>query len=196
MLDPDHARLADDAALLARTAAGDRDAFDAIVAGHSASVYRLARALTRDPAAAEDVLQQTFLSAWQAAPQFRGEASVRTWLLTIARHAAQRHRERAAREPVDDTPLEALGIRAGWGGPSPETLLLAAESRDRVAAALASLDADDREVLTLRDLEDVPGETTARLLGLSLAAMKSRLHRARLKLAAALTKESSHASES
>jgi RNA polymerase sigma-70 factor, ECF subfamily len=182
----------DDAARLRLAAGGDREAFAAVVARHQDSVYRLARILTRNTAAAEDVLQQTFLSAWQAAHQFRGDASVRTWLLTIARHAAQRQREHRAREPLDDTPIEHLGARAGWGGPDPEALAMASQDRERVAAALASLAADDREILTLRDLEDLPGDETAALLGMSLAAMKSRLHRARLKLAAALRTEGTH----
>jgi RNA polymerase sigma-70 factor (ECF subfamily) len=184
----------DDIALLRLTAGGDRDAFAIVVARHQASVFRLARVLTRDAAAAEDVLQQTFLSAWQAASQFRGDASARTWLLTIARHAAQRHGEKRAREPIDDTPIDELGLRAGWGGPSPEALAIAAQDRDRVAAAFAQLDADDRDILTLRDLEDVSGPDAAASLGISLAAMKSRLHRARLKLAAALNSpEAPHA---
>ena len=180
----------DDGEALRRTAAGDREAFALVVARHQASVFRLAEILTRDRSAAEDLLQQTFLSAWQAAAQFRADASVRTWLLTIARHAAFRHQERRAREPVDAAPpetLDELGVRAGWGGPDPEALAIAAQDRDRVSAALASLAPEDREILTLRDLEDVSGDDAAALLGLSRAAMKSRLHRARMKLAAALT---------
>lgn len=184
----------DDARLLRLTASGDRDAFAAVVARHQASVFRLARILTRDQSSAEDVLQQTFLSAWQHAGQYRADASARTWLLTIARHAAQRYREKREREPIDATPLEELGIRAGWGGANPEALAIAAQDRDRVAAAFASLDDGDREILTLRDLEDVAGADVAECLGLSLSAMKSRLHRARLHLAAALnTMEATHA---
>lgn len=183
----------DDVERLRLTAGGDRDAFAAVVARHQDSVYRLARILTRNAAAAEDVLQQTFLSAWQSAHQFRADASVRTWLLTIARHAALRQRERRAREPIDDTPIEQLGARAGWGGPDPEALAIAAQDRIRVAAALATLTAEDREILTLRDMEDMPGDEAAALLELSVAAMKSRLHRARLRLAAALRMEAPHA---
>lgn len=182
-----------DTELLARSAGGDREAFDEIVRRHHAHVFRLARLLVARADQAEDVLQQTFLSAWQGAAGYRGEASARTWLLTIARNAAWRMRERTAREPVADTPLDELGIQAGWGSPDPEALAAAAERRDRLNAAFADLAADDRAILTLRDLEGLSGEETAALLGLGVPAMKSRLHRARMRLAARLTREVSRA---
>lgn len=182
-----------DQTLLVRAAAGDHAAFDLIVERHRASVFRLARLLAPQPDEAEDVLQQAFLAAWRHAAQFRGEASVRTWLLTITRHTALRARERRQREPLDETPLDELGRAAGWGGPDPEALALAGERRDLLAAAFAALPPDDREVLTLRDLEGLSGEQTAALLGVGLAAMKSRLHRARLALAVRVRNEVSHA---
>lgn len=182
-----------DLALVRRSAQGDREAFDALVTRHQASVFRLARHLMGAADEAEDVLQQTFLSAWQGARGFRGESGVRTWLLTIARNAAVSRRQKAAREPVDETSLDDLGIRAGWGGPDPEQLAVAAEQRDRLAVALATLARDEREILTLRDLEGLPGDEVAAMLGLSLAAMKSRLHRARLSLGAAVRGELNHA---
>jgi len=182
-----------DLALVRRSAQGDREAFDTLLARHQASVFRLARYLTGNQDQAEDVLQQTFLSAWQGAAGFRGESSIRTWLLTIARNAALTRRKQAAREPIDETPLEDLGIRAGWGGPDPEQLAAAAEQRDRLAVALASLVPEEREILTLRDLEGIAGDEVATMLGLSLAAMKSRLHRARLSLAAAVRGGMTHA---
>lgn len=172
----------------------DRAAFDAHVAEHQASVFRLARLLTRTQDDAEDVLQQTFLSAWRHRAQFRAEASVRTWLLTIARNTALSTRARQSREPRDDTPLDELGIRAGWGGPTPEDLAICGERHERLTRAFAQLTADEREILTLRDLEELSGDSTAQLLGLSVPAMKSRLHRARLALAALMREETSHAS--
>jgi RNA polymerase sigma-70 factor (ECF subfamily) len=184
-----------DRALAARSAAGDREAFASLLTRHQASVFRLARHLAGTRDEAEDVLQQTFLSAWQNIAGFRGEASMRTWLLTIARNAAVTRRARVAREPIDATPLDELGIRAGWGGPNPEQLAAAAEQRDRLAAALAGLAADEREVLTLRDLEGLSGDDVAAMLGLTVAAMKSRLHRARLRLAAAVRGATTHAAD-
>lgn len=182
-----------DRALMRAAAAGDRTAFGVLVTHHQASVFRLAQVLVRQSADAEDVLQQTFLSAWRAASQFRGDASVLTWLLTITRNAALTKRTQHAREPLDDTPLEALGIRAGWGGPNPEELASLAERRDWVMSALARLPADEREILTLREFDGLSGEDTAAVLGLSLPAMKSRLHRARLALAALIREEGADA---
>lgn len=178
---------------LARLAAGgDREAFAQLVTRHQASVYRLARHVAGSDA--EDVLQQAFLSAWQGVARFRGESSVRTWLLTITRNTALTRRVRVAREPIDPTPLDELGIRAGWGGPNPEQLAVAAEQRERLSAALAALAPEEREILTLRDLEGLAGDEVAAMLGLSLAAMKSRLHRARMSLAAAVRGDVTHAS--
>jgi RNA polymerase sigma-70 factor (ECF subfamily) len=175
-----------DEELLKRTAAGDREAFDVIVMRHQAAVFRFARAATGGPAAAEDVLQETFLAAWRAAGTFQGRSAVRTWLLTIARNQAWHHRERAGRLPVDDVPLPELGEAAGWGSESPEEGVLLSERRDRLAGSLSALAPEEREVLVLRDLEELTGEETAAALGIGLAAMKSRLHRARLRLAAEL----------
>ena len=152
-------------------------------------MFRLARAVVSDAREAEDVLQQAFLAAWQSAGQFRGESSARTWLLTIARHAAFRARARRAREPIEEVALDDLGIRAGWGGPDPEMLALAADARERLEAALARLTPAEREVLVLRELEGLSGAETATVLGVGQAAMKSRLHRARLALAATLRSE-------
>lgn len=180
-------------ALVRRSGQGDREAFDTLVIRHQASVFRLARYLMGTSEEAEDVLQQTFLSAWQGARGFRGESGVRTWLLSIARNASLSRRQRAAREPIDRTSLDDLGIRAGWGGPDPEQLAEAAEQRDHLAAAMATLAPEEREILTLRDLEGIPGDEVAAMLGLGLAAMKSRLHRARLSLGAAVRGEVNHA---
>lgn len=182
-----------DRSLLAASAAGDRDAFGQLVVRHRASVFRLARMLVRDADGAEDVLQQTFLSAWRAVRQYRGDASVRTWLLTITRNHALSRRRSRAREPIDPTPIDELGIRAGWGGPNPEQLASLAEERDRLKAALARLSPDDQEIVTLRDLEGLSGEEAALVTGLSVPAMKSRLHRARMTLAAHVKEDAAHA---
>lgn len=175
------------------------EAFDTLVREHQASVYRLARLLTHDPADAEDILQQTFLRAWRARDQFRGDASARTWLLTITRNAALSMRARRGHDPLaaaaeaDPDTIADLGVRAGWGAVSPEELAIRAQRRHDLRAAFSRLDDAAREILTLRDFEGLSGEDTAALLGLSLPAMKSRLHRARLALAAQLQKESPHA---
>lgn len=178
--------LTSDRDLVAQTAAGDRRAFDCLVERHAAAVLRLATAVTDDPASAEDAMQQTFLSAYRNAASFRAEASVRTWLLTITRNAAYRLRSKQSREDLMEEPLMTLGLQAGWGSDNPEALALAAERRDTLARALESLSSGDREVLILRDIEGLRGPEAAEVLGLGERALKSRLHRARLRLAVAL----------
>lgn len=172
----------EDAELLRRADAGDDRAFATFVTRHQDGVWRRALALTGSPADAEDVLQETFLAAWRGAGGFRG-GSARSWLLTIAAHAWQRMGRKAARlQPEgDQESLEALALRAGWGAPdAPED-----ERAALVQVAFARLAPDDQRILTLRDIEETSGEEVAAMLGLSLPAMKSRLHRARLRLAAA-----------
>lgn len=148
---------------------------------------RLLLASATTPADAEDALQEAFLAAWRAAGAFAGTGSARAWMLTIARNALHRRYRRRAGEPVDVIPLDRLGAEAGWGAvDAPDQLVERLEDREILERALARLDQADREVLVLRDLEEFDGEETARLLGLSVGAMKSRLHRARLRLAAHL----------
>jgi len=198
---PDH-RAEDDLTLIQRAAGGDKDAFEQLVERHQASVYRFLRTLVRDASTCEDALQETFLAVWRNASAFRGESSPRSWLLTIARHAAMRQFRRRVGEPQPDdfapldddvTSLLDLGLAAGWGSPvNPEAAAIRGEERASIARALDSLDADDRRVLVLRDLEQMTGEEAAAILGLTLPALKSRLHRSRLRFAAHLRKETAH----
>lgn len=162
---------------------------------HQAAIYRFARSLVRTDAEAEDVLQETFLAVWRAvsgdtAARKDGEASVRSWLFAIARHAAYRRGRRHVGEPAQHESLAALGAAAGWGEPQdPERLAAVLESRTALRAALGQLDSDDAAILWLRDVEELTGPEAAHALGLSLAAEKSRLHRARLHLRATLRRE-------
>lgn len=152
---------------------------------HEAAVWRYARALTSDPIEAEDLLQETFLAAIRGGAGFAGEGSARAWLLAITRHALHRLRRRRVGEPARTEPLDELGAAAGWGE-DPEAALSGAEAHAGLHRAIESLAPADREVLVLRDLEGLSGEATAALLGLPLATTKTRLHRARLRLRAAL----------
>lgn len=175
----------EDAQLIGRTARGDAEAFRQFVEQYQASVFRLAMVWTRCPQDAEDVLQETFLSVYKGAAGFRGDASPRTWLFRIARNAAFHLGLRTARQQAEVS-LESLGELAGWNADNPEELAARAERAEWLARAMRDLPGEDREILTLRELEGLSGEETAGVLGLSLTAMKSRLHRARLRLIARL----------
>jgi RNA polymerase sigma-70 factor, ECF subfamily len=104
----------------------------------------------------------------------------------IARNAALRAlRKQQPQTELDETGLWELGLKAGWGETDPESLAIRSEQRDKLKMALSALEPEAREIIVLRDLEELSGEDTARVLGMSMEAMKSRLHRARLKLIAA-----------
>lgn len=163
-----------------------------LVAHHQGAVFRVARRLTGDDASAEDVLQETFISAMEHANQVRPEGSVRGWPLAIARNAALMARRRRVGEPIVFTPLEdvceheRLGEEAGFGAVDPEAWMMVIDRRGALDRALGRLSAPEREILVLRDVEELSGEETALALGLTVPAMKSRLHRARLRLLAEL----------
>jgi RNA polymerase sigma-70 factor, ECF subfamily len=181
----DHA----DADLISRIARGERAAFDALAARHAGAMQRLARAMTGQDALAADVTQESLVAAYRGAAGYRFEfGSARNWLLAITRNAARRAlRPRREELCADIEPkLLELGVAAGWGSDDPGRLIEAAEDAERLVLAIASLALDDREVLLLRDVEGLSGEETARSVDLTVAAMKSRLHRARLRLLAAL----------
>lgn len=176
--------------LLLRSGGGDMEAFEQLVRRHQASAFRLLRSLTRDVADAEDALQETFLAVWRSAGDFRGTGSARAWILTIARNAVRRQHRRRVDEPADLLPLDELGLQAGWGRDiGRDDLASRLEDRAALEAALRTLATDDREVLLLRDVEGFSGAEVATALGISVPAMKSRLHRARLRLSAALTED-------
>jgi len=178
-----------DETLLTAVAGGDGKAFARLYERHGGALLRYLRRIVGDRA--EDALQNAFIDAFRAASSFRGDSSARTWLFTIARHQALRMRRRTfpgemgAIEEHDETPLLELGVAAGWGA-DPETLAHRARQRETLEAALAALQPADREVIVLRDVEQLTGPEAAQVIGLDLAALKSRLHRARLKLAGEL----------
>lgn len=175
---------------LIATATGSRGAFRLIVERHRDSIHRFACSLVRDSALADDVVQETFVAALRHAGGFRGEGSVRGWLLTICRNQARSLQRQRRDEPTDDASLQALGLAAGWGRAEPAgSLADQLSSRELLEKGLDRLNATEREIIMLADVEGLTGEETCRALGLTRAAMKSRLHRARLALVAAMTEE-------
>lgn len=159
------------------------------MARHGDAIWRFLRGLAGTDEAAEDALQECFLAAWRARGSFRGAGSARSWLLTIARNALYRAHRRRTNEPsqFDSVEsLEELGPAAGWGAEGSNEDLERLENREWIEAALGRLSDRDREILLLRDVEGLTNEEVSRSLGLSIPTMKSRLHRARLRLMAEL----------
>ena len=174
-----------DAALLAATVDGDTAAFDRFVTRHASHVHRFLASLGVRDADADDAMQDTFVSAWRGARGFRGDGTARAWLFTIARNAVRHAARRRVGEPDRFAPLEAaesldaIALAAGWGSAEEAG---AADRAQLVQGALQQ--APDRETPVWRDMEGLSGEEPAAALDLTLPAMKSRLHRARLRLAA------------
>lgn len=174
----------DEAAWLAALRAGDEAAFAELVSAYSSKIYNVALRLLNDPAEAEDVLQETFLNAYRSIGNFEGRSNLGTWLYRIATNAGLM-RLRGDKGTLSlDEPLE-LGNGefvprqlVDWSQ-APESELLSAEARQVMDAAIAQLPDTLRAAFVLRDIEELTGEETAEALGISLAAMKSRLHRAR-----------------
>lgn len=177
-----------DKKLLHQSIGGDRQAFLGFTRRHQAAVLRFCRTLSTSAEDAEDVLQETFLTAWRKAGTFEGRGSARSWLFTIARrkvYRAARASQAIAAGAVES--LEELGVAAGWGGSgSGETFGL--DEQLEVRRAFDSLSPADRQILILRDLEGLSSAEAAAVLGVELPALKSRLHRARLRLMSRLAK--------
>jgi RNA polymerase sigma-70 factor (ECF subfamily) len=175
---------------LART--GDRTAFRAIMTRCNQRLFRVARAVVRDEAEAEDVLQEAYLRAFAAIGGFRGEAGVATWLTRIVLNEAH-GRLRRRRTTVDLDALEAAQESAqvlNFPGMSksddPEADAARAQIRRLLERAVDDLPEPFRLVFILREVEDLSAEETASHLNLKVETVKTRLHRARRRLRDAL----------
>jgi RNA polymerase sigma-70 factor (ECF subfamily) len=186
----DTAELSDET-LAAQAVAGDDHAFEMLVTRYQARVYRLACRLTSETDA-PDVLQETFLQIHRHLPSFRGESQFSTWMYRIATNAALMHRRARARRPTE--PLDTFLPRfdgQGMHAETPPQLRVAALAEhhldQQVLAAkarefLERLPDAHRDAFVLRDLEELPTADVARMLGIEPAAVRQRVHRARLML--------------
>lgn len=170
-----------DEALVHRSAGGDRGAFERLVARHQDGLFRYALRICASEREAEDALQDGLLAAWRGAGTFRGEAAARTWLFQVLIHACRRRHRRRAGEPERHDGIDAAAAVPSADA-APDARASARQVREALEGALMAMADDAREVLVLRDVEGLSGDEAAAALGLGLAAMKSRLHRARLEL--------------
>jgi RNA polymerase sigma-70 factor (ECF subfamily) len=151
-------------------------------------VYSLARRMLGNDADAEDVTQDVLLQVVRKLDTFRGEAELSTWLHRVTVNAALAHRRRQARRPELhlDVSLDCIATHAGSDGCVPDRKTLDRELRQQLERAIARLPELYRDVFVLADVEELPNSRIGQLLGLSVPAVKSRLHRARLMVRDAL----------
>lgn len=181
---------ADDASALARAAAGDPDAFAAIVRRHGRAIHHLAAQLLPDAHDAEDAAQEVFVRAWRARAGFRAEAEVRTWLYRIALNVCYDRRPRLRRD-LAALDLDALGSAVDGGAVDDcaplDERLGRAQVAAAVRAAVAELPAGYRLLLTLRHFDELSYDEIAGVTGLPLGTVKTGIHRARGRLRARLS---------
>ena len=171
--------------------AGDAGAFDVLVEKHQDRVYRLALRLLSDADAALDAAQETFVKAWRALPRFQGASLFTTWLTRIAinqcRNELRRRRTVKHQRPLSlDVPVgESESLRRDTlpaPGANAWEVARGKEVATACREALGELEPDAREVLLLREVEDLSYEDMAAILDVAVGTVRSRLHRARAEL--------------
>ncbi len=184
----------DETALVAQARKGGVEAFTALVNRYEGNIFRLARHITQNPEDAEDVLQETFLKAYEHLDDFQGNSKFYTWLVRIAVNQSLmklRKRKSDASVSLDDpydTGEETVTREIAVWDPNPELTYSREEIRGILEKAIDSLPPTFRAVFALRDIEGLSTEETAAALNLSIPAVKSRLLRARLRLREKLTR--------
>ena len=177
-----------DANLLEAARQGDAGSLETLLERHQAQVYRFGMKMCRDPEDARDVLQDTLLAMARNVRDFRGASSISTWLYTIARSFCIKKRRRGkfapARERSLDTEAAPEAARLADPAMGAEEALAGKEVEQALEEGIRALEPTYREVLLLRDVEGLTAPEVAEVLGLSVSAVKSRLHRARLSVRA------------
>jgi RNA polymerase sigma-70 factor (ECF subfamily) len=188
-----------DEVLVERARAKDEAAFEALVGRYEDKLYRLAMRFVRNETDAQEILQDAFLSAWRNLPTFEGRAQFSSWMYRVTVNAALmllRSRNRHPEVTVDDIEPSALNdavvengqmmrSSADWSQ-RPDDQLQSEEMRKHIQVSVDALPDGLRMVFLLRDVEELSTEDTAEMLGLSVPAVKTRLHRARLALREAI----------
>ena len=174
-----------DEALVALARSGHPEAFEEVVRRHWDQVHGIARRLLGDSNLAEDIAQEAFMAAWRALPRFRADAQFSTWMYRIVTNTALNYvtRRREFATPFVDLPVTPLGAGAD----------LVAEHNERVAAVtatIATLPFEQRAALVLRSFEQCTYEEVADILGITVPAVRGRLHRARRTVAESLQQSS------
>jgi RNA polymerase sigma-70 factor (ECF subfamily) len=184
----------DETTLVAQTREGDSLAFSELVRRYEAKIFRLAQHITQNREDAEDVLQETFLKAYEHLDQFQGNSKFYTWIVRIAvNQALMKLRRRKTDRSVSldetiDTGEDTVTREVAAWDENPEERFSREELGGMLDSAIESLAPPYRSVFVLRDIDELSTEETAEALDLSVPAVKSRLLRARLQLREKLTR--------
>jgi RNA polymerase sigma-70 factor (ECF subfamily) len=178
----------DEAQMISAILAGDTELYHQLIQPYELSVYRMALSFVKNETEAEDVAQEAFLRAFRDLATFRGESRFSTWLISITLNEAKtrlRRQSTVRMESLDEPPEEggkvSPALLRDWRE-IPSEALERREVRALVQKAIGVLSPIYREVLVLRDIEELSIEETASVLAISISSVKVRLHRARIML--------------
>ena len=184
-----------DAVLVQRAVAGDQRAFELLVIKYQRRLQRLIGRLVRDTDLVEDIAQETFIRAYRALPQFRGESQFYTWLYRIAVNTAKKFLQERKRSPTmsdrafvanEDNDETFRVVVEPINDETPESVLAAKEIAAAVNSGLAALPLDLRQALTLREIEGLSYEEIAAVMDCPMGTVRSRIFRARELISAKL----------
>ena len=184
-----------DPVLVARTVAGDQRAYELLVIKYQRRIERLIGRMVRDVDLVQDIAQETFIRAYRALPQFRGEAQFYTWLYRIAVNTAKKALVDLKRDPLvtesalrsrDDDDETSPVENELTSAETPETVLAAKEIAQAVNAAMEALPDELRQAVTLREIEGLSYEEIAEAMNCPIGTVRSRIFRAREAIAARL----------
>ena len=175
---------ATDEELVHRAQKDDERAFGELVTRYESKVYSLAMKMLRNPEDAEDVLQETFLRAYRGIKNFKGNSTFSTWIYRITANSAlmKLRKKQLPQVSIEDSDERETPISIADWAPGPVEQLLNQEMQRVMDEAIETLPPEFRQVFILRDVEELSNADVAEILDLSVAAVKSRLHRARLKV--------------
>jgi RNA polymerase sigma-70 factor (ECF subfamily) len=178
-----------DLLLVERAKRGDQKAFEMLVIKYQRRIERLIARMVRDVDLVQDIAQETFIRAYRAMPQFRGESAFYTWLYRIAVNTAKKALVDLKRDPLvtesaraganDDDDETSRVERELTDGETPESLLASKEIAQAVSAAMDALSDDLRQAITLREIEGLSYEEIAELMNCPIGTVRSRIFRAR-----------------